>query len=1197
MSAAPCRRAALAAALVRRALAGAALPLQQQGQLEQWPSLWAPPGASGAAQRRPAHGLAGSADGGQPPPDGWEALGVAPLLRAELRRQGKAAPTPVQAAAMAAVLSGRNVSIQSPTGTGKTLAYLLPLLTALQPWESAAGAASHARALVVAPTQDLCMQVVHAARDLMPSARRAVQPLVGGANPLRQLEALAEHRPALVVATPGRLLKTVTKQGVFKKAFPAIPWAGARGGPRLTLVLEEADRLLAMGDMRELVRALADPEAFAADEAAARRELKAARRAGGAAPGGSPPPPAETPPRGAAPAGSTASPMARVLQQFQVVLVSASLQPSALARAPAWAATRPLLVAPPAPGAGASAAAGGAAGGAQLLEPGADGAAGQPGTRLPSLPECIEHHYLTYSHGHPLSKLAQCLAAYRAEGKKVLVFCGRRTSAASTHWELEQRGAQVGVLDGAAEAQARASVLAAFNGGRLPALVVSDAFSLGLDFRAVDVVLQVESLAPSLREYVHRAGRTGRMGRPGAVVSLVKRDQVPALRRQLKRMRIAPTEVRVRECDGEGGLAVRPVAEPTAGGAACSNAFCDRASKLNLSNSCARLCGRARTIIELVAADEESAAHVAAMRPHLAYSAARSLHFEAPRSATQLPNLAALLGHASLHWPMLREVELTVELSPVTGFTDRPANAAIEALLPSLTGLPALRHLQLILTQPPNVRALAGLTQLTSLALRDRSQDDPGGVTISTDLSPLTGLTNLAALVAVGVAPADRDAPALPPGLTALVLKGMSGAMLDAWLPHAARLTALQAVDVCDYAEPRGSAAFDAFPTPALDALARGAAAAGLRQLNFELRGGLLTARTAHGHAPRPSCRLPASVARLARLEALRLGGAQLAVTTPGTGRPWRRCRSSPRSWASPPGGPGRRHPAVARCAAASPASPRQRGRACLPPPSAQVPPPPGLQLAPSLFQLGLDRPCGLGGAGAGGWRLAELAPNLIAFAVTGVFSNAECLSVVRELASSGLALESLELGLRCALDDAAAAALKALGPALSPALEALNLTWCGGPLPGPVLPRLDGWAGLKCLDLLLARSYEEYTAFDPECVSDVHLLAALAPCSSLERFTCAGARLHVGDWPPRLTPALVLGVQALLPRLTLLELVSPDLAGEDDPADPAGTDMQVARAALRPGLVVRLHGSFSAWLWSFKQLPVELGALDHGGL
>lgn len=158
-------------------------------------------------------------------------LGLQPALVHAARQAGLDEPTPVQAAAIPAVLAGRDLLALAETGSGKTAAYALPLLQRLLQGEPG----RHPRALVLAPTRELAVQIAETLRELAGALpqRLRVALLHGGVSINPQLMGLRGGCDC-VVATPGRLLDVIDHNGLGLNEIQL-------------LVLDEADRLMASG--------------------------------------------------------------------------------------------------------------------------------------------------------------------------------------------------------------------------------------------------------------------------------------------------------------------------------------------------------------------------------------------------------------------------------------------------------------------------------------------------------------------------------------------------------------------------------------------------------------------------------------------------------------------------------------------------------------------------------------------------------------------------------------------------------------------------------------------------------------------------------------------------------------------------------------------------------------------------------------
>ena len=176
----------------------------------------------------------------------FSSLGLSPTLLRALADQGFDTPTPVQAQAIPLVLAGRDVLASAETGSGKTVAFCLPVLQALaQTPAAASGRQRRARALILVPTRELAVQIGEVVRQLARHEAVALKVTVvfGGVSINPQMMGLRGGAD-LVVATPGRLLDLIDHNALELSAVQ-------------TLVLDEADRLLDLGFEQELQRILA----------------------------------------------------------------------------------------------------------------------------------------------------------------------------------------------------------------------------------------------------------------------------------------------------------------------------------------------------------------------------------------------------------------------------------------------------------------------------------------------------------------------------------------------------------------------------------------------------------------------------------------------------------------------------------------------------------------------------------------------------------------------------------------------------------------------------------------------------------------------------------------------------------------------------------------------------------------------------
>src|ERR1019366_2886899 len=127
-------------------------------------------------------------------------LPLSPALQSNLARHGFVEPTPVQAQAIPQQLAGHDLVITAQTGTGKTLAFLLPLLEKL----GKEGNATGVTALILTPTRELAIQINESFLKLAATTGIRAAVVVGGLNEQSQLQAIRRGAQVLI-ATPGRL--------------------------------------------------------------------------------------------------------------------------------------------------------------------------------------------------------------------------------------------------------------------------------------------------------------------------------------------------------------------------------------------------------------------------------------------------------------------------------------------------------------------------------------------------------------------------------------------------------------------------------------------------------------------------------------------------------------------------------------------------------------------------------------------------------------------------------------------------------------------------------------------------------------------------------------------------------------------------------------------------------------------------------
>ena len=169
-------------------------------------------------------------------------LGLPPALLETLTDLGFTTPTPIQAATIVPLLAGRDLIGRARTGSGKTAAFGLPMLARVAASVAANPTQSGTRALILAPTRELALQVTDALRQLGDGLGLQMLTVYGGSSYGPQLRGLSRGVP-IVVGTPGRLIDLL-ERGALQL-----------GGVEY-VVLDEADEMLAMGFIEDVERLL-----------------------------------------------------------------------------------------------------------------------------------------------------------------------------------------------------------------------------------------------------------------------------------------------------------------------------------------------------------------------------------------------------------------------------------------------------------------------------------------------------------------------------------------------------------------------------------------------------------------------------------------------------------------------------------------------------------------------------------------------------------------------------------------------------------------------------------------------------------------------------------------------------------------------------------------------------------------------------
>ncbi|CAG9323324.1 unnamed protein product [Blepharisma stoltei] len=165
---------------------------------------------------------------------GFETMSLHPYLFRAIKKKGYTLPTPIQRKVIPVALSGQDMIAVARTGSGKTAAFLIPMIQKLKEHSTVVGA----RGLVISPTRELAMQTLKFAIELCKFSSLKVCVLVGGEGLKNEFSKLAEN-PDIIIATPGRLMHFILELNYSLASVEMV-------------VLDESDRLIEMGLMEQV---------------------------------------------------------------------------------------------------------------------------------------------------------------------------------------------------------------------------------------------------------------------------------------------------------------------------------------------------------------------------------------------------------------------------------------------------------------------------------------------------------------------------------------------------------------------------------------------------------------------------------------------------------------------------------------------------------------------------------------------------------------------------------------------------------------------------------------------------------------------------------------------------------------------------------------------------------------------------------
>ena len=349
-------------------------------------------------------------------------LGLQENLIEGLVKQGIESPTEIQVKAIPIGLAGSDIIGESETGTGKTLAYLLPIFQKIDI------TSKDIQAIILAPTHELAMQIHKQIELLSENSNTFVKStsIIGNVNIKRQLESLKE-KPHIIVGSAGRILELITMKKLKSHGVK-------------TIVIDEGDRMIDEDNI-EGVKAI----------------------------------------------------IKTTLRDRQIMVFSATISLKVVEIA------KTLMKDP------------------EVIKVG-DKSVVNPN---------IEHMYFVVEKREKLILLRKLISATKPE--KAIIFINKSDEVEITTSKLSYHGLKVEGIHGTSDKINRKKAIDDFNEGKIQLLVASDLAARGLDIAGVTHIFNLD-IPENSKDYLHRVGRTGRMGARGLALSIVVEREIDLIK-------------------------------------------------------------------------------------------------------------------------------------------------------------------------------------------------------------------------------------------------------------------------------------------------------------------------------------------------------------------------------------------------------------------------------------------------------------------------------------------------------------------------------------------------------------------------------------------------------------------------------------------------------------------------------------------